>query len=100
MERDPSGQVIKEWQNDHWIASSYDELGNRSQIISSLGAKVDVARNDTGNVSQITASPQSKKNGQQRCNTMNLVKRLRESYQEMSSANGSMIRRIDRHTTE
>ncbi len=32
LERDPSGQVIKEWQNDHWIASSYDKLGNRSQI--------------------------------------------------------------------
>jgi len=29
LERDPSGQVIKEWQNDHWIASSYDELGSR-----------------------------------------------------------------------
>ncbi len=24
LERDPSGQVIKEWQNDHWISSSYD----------------------------------------------------------------------------
>ena len=56
LERDPSGQVIKEWQNDHWIASSYDELGNRSQITSSLGAKIDVARNVMGNVSQITAS--------------------------------------------
>ncbi len=56
LERDPSGRVIKEWQNDHWIASTYDELGNRSQITSSLGAKIDVTRNDMGNVSQITAS--------------------------------------------
>ncbi|MCY9549864.1 hypothetical protein [Lysinibacillus xylanilyticus] len=24
--------VINEWQNDHWIASSFDGLGNRSQI--------------------------------------------------------------------
>ncbi|WP_342503646.1 hypothetical protein [Lysinibacillus sp. FSL L8-0126] len=56
FERDSSGQVIKEWQNDHWIASSYDELGNRSQITSSLGAKIDVARNEMGDVSQITAS--------------------------------------------
>ncbi|MGE7692786.1 RHS repeat-associated core domain-containing protein [Lysinibacillus sp. NPDC094177] len=56
LERDSSGQVIKEWQNDQWIASSYDELGNRSQITSSLGAKIDVARNEMGNVSQITAS--------------------------------------------
>jgi hypothetical protein len=31
-------------------------LGNRSQITSSLGAKIDVARNEMGNVSQITAS--------------------------------------------
>ncbi|MFJ7888352.1 DUF6531 domain-containing protein [Lysinibacillus xylanilyticus] len=56
LELDPTGQVIKEWQNDHWIASSYDELGNRSQITSSLGAKIDVARNEMGDVSQITAS--------------------------------------------
>jgi len=56
LERDPSGQVIKEWQNDHWIACNYDELGNRSQITSSLGAKIDVARNEMGNVAQITAS--------------------------------------------
>ncbi|MFJ7888350.1 RHS repeat domain-containing protein [Lysinibacillus xylanilyticus] len=56
FERDISGRVIKEWQNDHWVASSYDELGNRSQITSSLGAKIDVARNEMGNVSQITAS--------------------------------------------
>ncbi|MCH1624645.1 RHS repeat-associated core domain-containing protein [Fredinandcohnia quinoae] len=56
LERDLSGQVIKEWQNDHWIASSYDELGNRSQITSSLGAKIDVARNEMGNVLQMTAS--------------------------------------------
>ncbi|TKI53212.1 hypothetical protein FC756_25170 [Lysinibacillus mangiferihumi] len=54
LERDPSGQVIKEWQNDHWITSSYDELGNRSQITSSLGAKIDVTRNELGNVLQIS----------------------------------------------
>ncbi|MEK4425957.1 RHS repeat domain-containing protein [Solibacillus sp. FSL K6-1523] len=56
QERDQSGQVIKEWQNDHWIASSYDELGSRSQVTSSLGAKIDVERNTMGNVAQIKAS--------------------------------------------
>jgi len=56
LERDPSGHVIKEWQNDQWIASTYDELGNRSQITSNLGAKIDVAHNEMGNVSQVTAS--------------------------------------------
>ncbi|WP_445477719.1 RHS repeat-associated core domain-containing protein [Lysinibacillus irui] len=56
LERDPSGQVIKEWQNDQWIASSYDKLGNRSQITSSLGAKIDVMRNELGNILQMTAS--------------------------------------------
>ncbi|MEK4424993.1 RHS repeat domain-containing protein [Solibacillus sp. FSL K6-1523] len=56
LERDSSGQVIKEWQNDHWIASIYDELGNRSQVTSSLGANIDVERNLMGNVAQITAS--------------------------------------------
>ncbi|MEC1180004.1 RHS repeat-associated core domain-containing protein [Metasolibacillus meyeri] len=56
LERDISGQIIKEWQNDHWIASSYDELGNRTQITSSLGAKIDVARNLMGHVTQLTAA--------------------------------------------
>ncbi|XAV02841.1 hypothetical protein MKY04_12220 [Lysinibacillus telephonicus] len=56
LERDVSGQVIKEWQNDHWLESSYDELGNRSQITSSLGANITVARNEMGNVMQMTAS--------------------------------------------
>ncbi|MCY9545425.1 hypothetical protein [Lysinibacillus xylanilyticus] len=54
--------MIKEWQNDHWIATSYDELGKRSQITSSLGAKIDVARNDMGNVMQIKASRSEQKN--------------------------------------
>ncbi|QPQ30175.1 RHS repeat-associated core domain-containing protein [Lysinibacillus sp. JNUCC 51] len=62
LELDPVGQVINEWQNDHWIASSYDDLGNRSQITSSLGAKIDVARNEMGNVSQITTSRSEQKN--------------------------------------
>ncbi|WP_375199427.1 hypothetical protein [Bacillus sp. RS11] len=26
MERDPSGQVIKEWQNDHWIQGQYEDI--------------------------------------------------------------------------
>ncbi|MEK5039317.1 RHS repeat-associated core domain-containing protein [Sporosarcina sp. FSL K6-3457] len=56
FERDPSGQVIKEWQNDHWIASSYDELGSRLQVTSSLGAQIDVDRNAMGNATQIIAS--------------------------------------------
>ncbi|WP_068984833.1 hypothetical protein [Lysinibacillus xylanilyticus] len=37
-------------------------LGNRSQITSSLGAKIDVARNEMGNVSQITASRSEQEN--------------------------------------
>ncbi|MFT9820086.1 hypothetical protein [Lysinibacillus sp. NPDC056185] len=60
LERDPSGQVIKEWQNDHWIASSYDELGNRSQITSNLGAKIDITRNEMANVLQTQLLAQNK----------------------------------------
>ncbi|WP_285397706.1 hypothetical protein [Lysinibacillus sp. fls2-241-R2A-57] len=62
LELDPTGQLIKKWQNDYWIASSYDELGNRSQIPSNFGAKIDVARNEMGNVSQITASRSEQEN--------------------------------------
>ncbi|WP_223556336.1 MULTISPECIES: hypothetical protein [Lysinibacillus] len=31
----------------------YDELGNRSQITSSLGARIDVARNEMGDMSSL-----------------------------------------------
>ncbi|MEC1180000.1 RHS repeat-associated core domain-containing protein [Metasolibacillus meyeri] len=61
FERNVVGQIVKEWQNDHWIASSYDELGNRMQITSSLGAAIDVIRNLTGHVTQLAAAQKEQK---------------------------------------
>jgi RHS repeat-associated protein len=56
FERNPIGKIVKEWQNDHWVESVYDKLGNRIQISSSLGAKIDVERNQMGRASHVAAS--------------------------------------------
>ena len=56
FERNPAGQIIKEWQDNKWIANEYDKLGHRIQISSSLGAKIDKERNQMGRTSTIRAS--------------------------------------------
>jgi RHS repeat-associated protein len=51
FERDGIGRVIKEWQDDHWVASKYGPRGQRIQMLSSLGAdqtfESDDARRET-----------------------------------------------------
>jgi hypothetical protein len=39
FERNAAGQIIKEWQGDHWVASEYDDLGLRTEISSSLAPR-------------------------------------------------------------
>lgn len=56
LERDVVGQVVKEWQNNVWIAGRYDEVGNRLQMTNSFGAAIDVARNSLGYATQLTAA--------------------------------------------
>ena len=56
FERNPAGQIVREWQDGHWIASEYDKLGIRTQISSSLGAKIDTQRNQMGRASSVIAS--------------------------------------------
>ena len=55
FERDQSGQIIREWQDGNWVASEYDELGIRTRISSSLGAKIEVERNQMGQASRVAA---------------------------------------------
>jgi len=54
--RDPSGKIIKELQNEYEVESTYDKLGNRIKITSSLGANIDVERDDMGLVKQQSAT--------------------------------------------
>ncbi|WP_436713651.1 RHS repeat-associated core domain-containing protein [Brevibacillus formosus] len=54
-EYDRSGRVIKEWRDQYWVASEYDELGNRIKLNSSLGAHISMERDLVGQVSQIRA---------------------------------------------
>lgn len=55
-ERNPMGKITKEWQNDDWVASEYDGLGNRTKVSSSLGANIAVARNQKGQISHMAAA--------------------------------------------
>lgn len=55
IERDASGRVIKELQDEHSVQSKYDELGKRSEVTSSLGASIKIERNESGFVNKLNA---------------------------------------------
>jgi RHS repeat-associated protein len=56
FERDLLGRVVKEYQNDHWVASSYDALGRRVRMTTSLGADVNYEHDTRGDISGVNAS--------------------------------------------
>ena len=53
LERDKAGKLLKEWQDEHWVASEYDVTGNRLQVSSSYGAKVLSKRDKMGQVTHM-----------------------------------------------
>ncbi|OWW23230.1 hypothetical protein B4Q04_21705 [Zobellia sp. OII3] len=53
--RDNAGRVIAENQDGHLVESTYDNLGNRIQITSSLGAEIDLLRNKMGQIETMNA---------------------------------------------
>ncbi|RRJ54792.1 RHS repeat protein [Paenibacillus oralis] len=55
LEYDATGRLIQEWRDKYWIASKYDELGNRSVVSSSLGAHINMDRDMLGRISQLQA---------------------------------------------
>lgn len=55
IERDAMGQVVKEWQDGYEIASSYDELGERVRITSSLGMDVAIGYAPAGYPERVRA---------------------------------------------
>jgi hypothetical protein len=50
FERDPSGRILKEWQDDYWVSSCYDANGFRKEIRSCFGAIQRIERNAMGDV--------------------------------------------------
>ncbi|WP_223275763.1 RHS repeat-associated core domain-containing protein [Paenibacillus elgii] len=58
LDYDRAGRVIKEWRDAYWVASQYDEMGNRTEVSSSLGAQVTMERDILGQVSQMRAQQQ------------------------------------------
>jgi RHS repeat-associated protein len=56
FERDILGKILKEFQNEDWVASKYDLLGNRIGLESSLGAKMVFGRNDMGDIMNMSAT--------------------------------------------
>lgn len=51
--RDAMGRVIQETQDEHSVINSYDELGNRTQLTSSLGAAIAYQTNTMGQTAKI-----------------------------------------------
>ncbi|WMJ72301.1 DUF6531 domain-containing protein [Cytophagaceae bacterium ABcell3] len=61
LTRDKNGRVIKEDQDGYTVESSYDKLGLRQHIGSSLGADIQLGRNESGFVTSMQASQQGMK---------------------------------------
>ncbi|MBD5465423.1 MAG: hypothetical protein HDR22_06340 [Lachnospiraceae bacterium] len=61
LERDQLGRVIKEWQDQYWILSKYDEQGSRIQTTSSFGANILTRRNELGQATHLAAYLNSEK---------------------------------------
>lgn len=55
LERNKTGQIIKEWQDYDWVANEYDEVGNHTRITSRFGADICMERNEMGQVIQLAA---------------------------------------------
>ncbi|NEN85541.1 RHS repeat-associated core domain-containing protein, partial [Paenibacillus elgii] len=58
LDYDRTGRVIKEWRDAYWVASQYDDLGNRTEVSSCLGAHVTMERDILGQISQMQAQQQ------------------------------------------
>ena len=56
INRDASGKITGEKQDDHTVESKYDELGRRIEVTSSLGAAIKMERNGVGLVSGMIAA--------------------------------------------
>ena len=54
MERDPLGRIIREVQDDNWVESHYDALGNLIHTATSLGHTVDYEFDANGFLSKLT----------------------------------------------
>jgi RHS repeat-associated protein len=53
IKRDAAGRIIKENQDDYIVESKFDKLGKRIAITSSLGAVINIKRNEAGFVSSM-----------------------------------------------
>lgn len=55
-ELDALGQILKEFQGEHWVSSEYDAQGLRTRITSSLGLDQAIIRNALGDVVRIATA--------------------------------------------
>ncbi|MGB0789604.1 MAG: type IV secretion protein Rhs, partial [Marinirhabdus sp.] len=54
--RDIAGRVVCENQDGHLVESSYDKLGNRTKVTSTLGAVVTLSRKRSGYIEKVNAT--------------------------------------------
>ncbi len=55
FERDALGRVVKEWEGEHWIESTFDRRSMRTGLKSRLGADLNFQRNQMGDVKRVIA---------------------------------------------
>jgi RHS repeat-associated protein len=53
FDRDAVGRVLREWQNEEWVASEYDAAGNLTRLTTSRGHAVDYSYDQNGWLSDL-----------------------------------------------
>jgi RHS repeat-associated protein len=63
FERNILGIIEKEWQNGHWVSSTYDKLDMRIEMRSSMGALQTIKRSIMGDVERMSYANENLSNG-------------------------------------
>ena len=71
IKRDSLGRVVSEKQGPYTVKSTYDTIGKRSNIASSLGLNIDLQHNEMGLLNSISASHNFRNNARQEGDVQN-----------------------------
>jgi RHS repeat-associated protein len=67
FERDVIGRVVKEWQGDHWVATSFDKSGLIVRLETSFGLVQTIERDEEGRVEYISVTFSGEKRWETEC---------------------------------
>ena len=87
LERDKTGQIIREWQDYDWVAKEYDESGSCTRITSRFGANIRMERNEMGQVISLPLSGIKRGSGRHKWTTTHWGRKQDVWFPEKYAAN-------------